>query len=73
MKPHEILEELSKRGYAPTLLYDDDGHWLVTDTGMQPISYKDGEYTNFVDTNDKWSDNITDAVNIYLVQTGEKL
>lgn len=72
MQPHEILEELCHRGYAPTLLYDDDGHWMVTDCGIQPVGGGDGEYTNFVTTRDKWYDNITNAVEAYKLETGEE-
>ena len=73
MLPHEILEELANRGYCPVLLYDDNGKWLVCDSGMQPSSGGAGEYATFISTNDVWFDNITDAVNYYLKETEENI
>ncbi len=73
MLPHEILEELANRVYCPMLLNDDDGHWLVCDSGMQPLGGVSGEYSSFVSTKDKWHDTITDAVNAYLLETEEEI
>lgn len=72
-QPHEILEELSKRGYAPTLLYDDDGHWRVSGDGISPVFGEPGSYTSFVEEGEEWYDNITDAVNAYLKETEEDI
>lgn len=36
-----VLEELSHLGWAPQLLYDDNGHWAITDTGFQSVSVDD--------------------------------
>lgn len=71
--PHEILEELSKRGYAPTLLYDDDGHWRVSDGGVSPAPGEHGSFISFVEEGEVWFDNITDAVNAYLKETEEDI
>ncbi len=74
MQPHEILEALTHRGYAPTLLYDDDGHWLVTDSGLTPIGDNvDDIYVTYVEENAKWYDNISEAVHAYLLETGEEI
>lgn len=32
-----IMEELSKLGQAPNLLYDDNGNWAVTSEGFQNV------------------------------------
>lgn len=71
-QPHEILEELANRGYAPSLYYDDDGRWIVTDAGFNPLDGV-GQYSIFVESTDLWSDNIVDAVNRYLANTGEEV
>lgn len=36
-----ILESLSKLGWAPNIIYDDNGMWAVTDEGMQEIILDD--------------------------------
>lgn len=37
-RPIEItLEALTKMGYAPNLLYDDNGQWAVVTDGTQPV------------------------------------
>ncbi len=36
-----IMEELSKLGQAPNLLYDDNGNWAVTSQGFQNVVYGD--------------------------------
>ena len=33
-----ILDQLSRLGDAPCLLYDDDGHWSITSDGIATIS-----------------------------------
>ncbi len=37
------LEEITHQGYAPNLVFDDDGHWAVSFSGYQPAPIGDGE------------------------------
>ena len=63
-----ILEELTNLGWAPCLLYDDDGHWAITGTGMQSIgseSPDDCELSHFV-KKEEWKDSIRKALDYYL-------
>jgi len=56
------LEEMTHKGYCPALLFDDDGHWTVTLSGIQPMGnmQKDDFCTHFIDYS--WHDTIVDAV-----------
>jgi len=65
-----ILEELSKLGQAPCLLYDDEGHWAVAGDGIQPVTIGDPiemEMTHFIEK-DMWKDTIREAINQYLTE-----
>jgi len=64
-----ILEELTKLGWAPCLLYDDDGRWAVSGEGMQSVSVNNDNFdchlSHFV-KKDMWKDSIREALNYYL-------
>ena len=36
-----ILETLTHLGYAPNLIYDDNGHFAITDDAFQNVTYGD--------------------------------
>lgn len=63
-----IFEELTKLGWAPCLLYDDNGNFAVSGEGMQGIN-PDGadncEMIHFVEK-DKWKPTIREALYHYL-------
>jgi hypothetical protein len=62
-----IIEELTKLGWSPSLLYDDNGHFAISGDGMQTISEnkEDCQMYNFVEK-DMWKDTIREALNYYL-------
>jgi hypothetical protein len=63
-----IIEELTKLGQAPCLLYDDDGHFAISEEGIQTISTngKDNrELYHFIEER-MWQDSIREALNYYL-------
>lgn len=36
-----VMEQLSRLGWCPNLLYDDNGHWAVSADGYQNAAWKD--------------------------------
>lgn len=51
----EVVLHLADRGYAPNLIYDDDGHWGLSFEGMQdvaPCTY----VTAWIDEPELWCD-----------------
>lgn len=63
-----IIEELTKLGWAPSLLYDDNGHFSIMSDGVQSVAKidkEDMELIYFV-KKDKWKDSIREALNDYL-------
>lgn len=38
----QFLEDETMKGKAPNLVFDDDGNWCVSYTGMQPMPLGDG-------------------------------
>jgi len=63
-----IIEELTKLGQAPCLLYDDDGHFAISGEGIQTISTNgkdNGELYHFIEER-MWQDSIREALNYYL-------
>jgi len=72
MQPHEILEGLSKRGYALCLLYGEGGMWIVKDSEIARTCWN-GWYGHKLYEDDAWYPSITEAVNAYLKETGEEL
>lgn len=63
-----IIEELTKLGHAPCLLYDDNGNFAISGEGMQTIS-PDGidnqELFHFI-KKEMWKPTIREALNYYL-------
>ena len=70
--PFEVIfEELTKLGWAPCLLYDDDGHFAISGEGMQsiPMDEKQEVGTDWIShwvQPDGWKDSIREALNYYL-------
>lgn len=62
-----IFEELTKLGWAPCLLYDDNGNFAISDEGMQSISEdpNDQELFHFI-KKDQWKPTIREALDYYL-------
>ncbi|MFA5299688.1 MAG: hypothetical protein WC389_16005 [Lutibacter sp.] len=61
----QALEELTKIGYAPNLLNDDNGHWAVSGDGFQNLPEgdepEDISTTIFVEAK-SWKDSIKEAL-----------
>jgi len=62
-----IIEELTKLGWAPCILYDDNGHFAISSDGVQSISVdkQDQELTHFIEK-DMWKDSLREALDYYL-------
>lgn len=62
-----IIEELTKLGWSPSILYNDNGKFAVTSDGYQTISDKTEDTTImcFIEKND-WKDTIREALNHFL-------
>jgi len=63
-----IFDELTKLGWAPCLLYDDDGHFAVADDGWSEIpeeSPGDIHLGHYI-TKNQWKDSIREALNYFL-------
>lgn len=63
-----IIDELTKLGHAPNLLYDDNGNFAITGDGFQTVPINgpcDMEMSFFIEK-DKWSPTIREALNKYL-------
>lgn len=65
----EWLEEITHKGYAPCLVFDDDGNWAISFSAMMPIPGGEGEgfddvvgITVIVDDVDSWKPSISEAV-----------
>jgi len=66
-----ILESLTELGYAPSLLYDDNGRWAVVHDGTQPVvtgnKRLEGTMAFFCEK-DQWFKTIRAALKFYLAQ-----
>ena len=63
-----IIEELTKLGQAPCLLYDDNGHFAVSGDGFQSVALEeaiDMEMSHFIEK-EAWKDSIRQALDYYL-------
>jgi hypothetical protein len=64
-----VLESLTMLGYAPSLLYDDNGCWAVVGDGIQPVvagnDRLDGNMTFFCEKR-QWFKTIRSALGYYL-------
>lgn len=63
-----IIEELTKLGWGPCLIYDDNGNFAITGTGMQSISEEDPDDCELIHIIEKkdWKPTIREALNYYL-------
>lgn len=69
-----ILEGLTSTGAAPSLLYDDNGHWTVGGDGSQNLPTIGDEHKTKQTTFDgvwiveagRWKETVREAVNDYL-------
>jgi len=63
-----IIEELTKLGWAPCLLYDDDGHFAITGGGMQSIGTENSNDIALIHwiPAEEWKDSIREALDYYL-------
>jgi len=62
--------ELSKIGLCPALLFDDNGHWAVSFSGIQNVSSSDepiDTQSTFYCAKESWKDYIKDAL-IYAIE-----
>jgi hypothetical protein len=71
-----IIETLTHLGCAPNILYDDNGHFAITDEGFQSIC--SGDEPDDVELSFKvekkfWKDSIKEALDTYLENFDEKL
>jgi hypothetical protein len=64
-----IMDELSKLGWCPSLLYDDNGHWAISTTGFQNVPEGDDpediEIFNIV-KKEQWENSPREALYKYL-------
>jgi hypothetical protein len=67
--PYEfIIEELTKLGQAPCILYDDEGHFAITGEGFQNVvagEATDVTIVHFV-KKDLWKDTMREALDYHL-------
>lgn len=63
------LEEITHSGYAPCLVFDDDGHWAVSFSAIQPAPLGDGGgfddmvvISVMVDDVNSWKPTIAEAI-----------
>lgn len=62
-------------GYAPALLFDDNGFWAVVDDGMHSVSNGDGpedQELSFSVPKGAWKENVRDAIDAYALTRGIK-
>lgn len=67
-----IIESLTQLGEAPNVIYDDNGHFAVSGSGMSAVPMSDSgkfeeeeSFTTFVEP-EQWYDTIREALNHYL-------
>ena len=67
-----ILESVTMLGDAPQMIYDDNGHFAFTGSGMSPVPMTDSgkfesteTFTTFIGPDD-WFDTIREALKHYL-------
>ena len=56
---NKILLSLTSEGYAPTVLYDDNGHWSVSFNGMMSTAHPG--HQEFIEPDLQWFDTPLDA------------
>jgi len=63
-----VIEELTKLGQAPSILYDDNGHFAITSDGIQSISVEpDDCEMYFYASKNMWKPTIRKALEYYLM------
>lgn len=62
-----IIETLTHFGWAPQVIYDDNGHFAISTAGYAPVSENliEGTFTAFV-KKDQWATSIREALAIFL-------
>jgi hypothetical protein len=67
-----IIEELTKLGQAPSLVYDDNGHFAVTGDGYSSVSddVQDAQIFCFV-SKSQWKPTIREALEYYMFSRDE--
>jgi len=68
-----VLEAVTHLGCWPCIIYDDDGHWAVTEENNSPVETTPPYCNNSAITDVKsWKDNIRDAVKYYVLHYEEE-
>jgi len=69
-----ILESLTHLGWAPCLIYDDNGHWAISEDGVSSVSMKENDdtYISHHSEQSDFRDTIREAVNHYLNKSKEE-
>jgi len=70
LDPDFVLDSVTHLGCWPQLIYDDDGHWAVSEEGISNVidtTKETYQQTTTVSDNKSWKDNIRDAVKYYIL------
>jgi hypothetical protein len=68
------IEEQTKQGACLGLINDDNGHWAISDSGMQncPLSGDPEDInTSFFVFAGEWKDSIREAIDFYIQSNSE--
>ena len=57
------LLKWAKEGYAPTLLYDDNGHWAISFSGLIDVGSPSSQSFS-TDSSLRWQDTPREAVDV---------
>jgi len=74
LDPEFILEAVTHLGCWPQLIYDDDGHWAVSEEGISnviDVTKDTYQQTTTVSDTNSWKGNIRDAVKYYILHYEE--
>ena len=62
-----ILEELTKLGLSPNLVYDDNGNFAITDDSMNEVHFEPSDTNVFCFVKKEcWKSTIRESLNYYL-------
>ncbi|MBS3146773.1 hypothetical protein J4471_03695 [Candidatus Woesearchaeota archaeon] len=63
-----VIESLTKLGFAPNILYDDNGHFAIVESYLQSLSNKspENQYLAFQIQKDDWKNSIRTALTSYI-------
>lgn len=75
-----IIEQYTKLGFSPSVLYDDNGYFCISDSGTQdiPIDFDSGEERQvqnmyfFVDDSNSWKSTIRKALKYWIDKMKEE-